>query len=223
MICILLSVIEYLEELSSNPIINSYIKSDMKVVCIPFASDIEWLLKNDYGEFAEKHYLPFSKFGIPKENFHVLKITDREDENKLHLYEADVIYFSGGRMEKIDRLLYFAGLKDYLIELKYNKIFIGESAGALYLQDSYMEVPYIEDQYTKYKRVRKGLDIIKEYDVLVHYDKYNKKHKRNLSIVKLLDMRNHKTVIGLSDKSALVVEYDKCGSKNTYLFGDYTK
>lgn len=210
--CILLSINNFDEEYAYDTI-KDIIKSDMKVLCIPFASDLNWLLKEGKkelargGEFYNKHYKPFGSYGIPTDNFYVAKLSDDEYFIKQKIYEANIIYFSGGYMENILHILNHLNLLDYIEMYKENKIFIGESAGALILQDFYMEVPHIESHYKKYRKKR-GLNITNKVNTIVHYDDKNKKHKFNFKILKLIT-RLDKRVVCLTDSGAIVIIDDE--------------
>ena len=209
--CVLLSVNNIDEEYAFNKL-KDIIKPEMKVLCIPFASDLNWLIDRGkielekYGNFWNNHYKPFSRYGIKEDNFYVIKMYDNEYDIKKMIIEADIIYFSGGYMEKAMRLLYHYNLIDFILSHCENKIFIGESAGALILQDEYMEVPFIEDDYRRYHK-EKGIGIINNMNTIVHYDKYNKKHKLNSIILKLISRR--KKVVCLSNTGGILIDDDK--------------
>lgn len=205
--CILLSNNNFDEQYCFDAM-RRIIKPNMKVVCIPFASDLEWILSEIDGElsyngkFRNEQYKPFREFGIEEGNFHMLIPTDNMEFSKWKLDKADIIYFSGGSMENIESVLKELDLWNYIINISKDKIFIGASAGALILQNIYHEVPFVDPNYTKYKR-KKGLGFAKKICTLVHFDKENKKHIKNYHIVKRRTFR--KKVIGLSDHSALIV------------------
>ena len=109
--CVFLSVNNIDEDYVFNRL-KEYIEPDMKVLCIPFASDLNWLIDKEkselekYGRFWTSHYKPFSKYGITEDNFYVAKIHDNEYELKKIISESDIIYFYGSKMEKLTRLLY---------------------------------------------------------------------------------------------------------------------
>ena len=206
--CVLLSVNNIDEDYAFNRL-KEYIEPNMKVLCIPFASDLNWLIDNEkselekYGRFWTSHYKPFSKYGITEDNFYVAKIHDNEYELKKIISESDIIYFSGGQMEKLIRLLYHYNLIDYLLIHMNEKIFIGESAGALVLQDEYTEVPHIDECYNRYRR-EKGIGIINNMNIIVHYDEQNRKHRRNFRLLKWFGRRG-KNVVCLSNDGAVLI------------------
>ena len=73
--CILLSSHNYNDTLAFNHASN-YIKPNMKVVCLPFASDRHWQINGDFTEYKEKHFSEFSKFGILEENIDIVRLSE---------------------------------------------------------------------------------------------------------------------------------------------------
>lgn len=210
--CLLLSI-NNIDENYIYQVLKEDIIQNMKVLCIPFASDINWLKEkgqtelNVGGDFYNKHFKPFSKYGITENNFYVTKITDDEYFIKQKLIDSNIIYFSGGKPENISFLMYYKNLIDYLLYVKDNKLFIGESAGSMILQDSYTITPHVDPDYKLYYK-KEGLGIIDTTDILVHYDNTNKKHKRNLKITKFFNF-GKKKVIAISDHGAIYIKDDK--------------
>ena len=207
MINILLSNNNFDQEYAFDTLIN-IIKPHMKIVCIPFACDYEWIMNEIDGElsydgkFRNEQYKPFKEFGIEEGNFHVLLPTDTVEFNKWKLSRADIIYFSSGHMENLKYMLKSTQLWDYIIEIAEEKVIMGASAGALILQDTYFEVPHVEDKYTRIKR-RTGLGLVTKQNVLVHFDMKNEAHLKNYRSVRFRTFR--KKIIGLSDNSALII------------------
>ena len=192
--------------------VSQYIKSDMKVVCIPFASDLNWQLQNDYNEYKERHFRVFKSFGISEDNISIVSINDERDTIINKIVESDIVFFSGGFMENALFLINMLNLNIIMDYIKCTKLIIGESAGTLILQDEYNEVPYIEDAYRYYKR-KKGLGFISYYNMMVHYDKNNPKHQENKSYLKNL---NKNITVCLSDSSLMIID-----GKKIQLIGDY--
>lgn len=201
--CILLSSHNYdINKISFSHAAN-YIKPDMKVVCLPFASDIHWQINGDFTEYKEKHFSVFSKFGIPEENIKIVRISESRSKIISMIDEADIVFFSGGYMENAMFVIKSLRLKSYFNKIKEDKLFIGESAGALILQDKYTEIPYIEDAYKRYK-VRSGLGFITGLNIIVHYDPNNVHHRKNKRVVELMDRSREVTV--LEEESMLIIE-----------------
>lgn len=192
--------------------VSRYIKPDMKVVCIPFASDLNWQLQNDYDEYKERHFSVFKSFGISGDNISIVSINDERDTIINKIVESDIVFFSGGFMENALFLINMLNLNIIMDYIKCTKLIIGESAGTLILQDEYIEVPYIEDAYRHYKR-KKGLGFISYYNMMVHYDKNNPKHQENKSYLKNL---NRNITVCLSDSSLMIID-----GKKIQLIGDY--
>ena len=182
--------------------ISKYIKPEMKVLCVPFASDLHWQLQGDYTEYKERHFNVFNSFGITVDNIDILSIYDDSDTMIDKVLGSDIIFFSGGYMENAMYLLDKMKFNLLLPFIKKDKLFMGESAGALILQDIYYEVPHIEDAYKHY-REKTGLGLISDYNIIVHYDENNPKHKENAKHVKNL---NDRITICLSDESIFIVD-----------------
>lgn len=182
--------------------ISNYIEPEMKVLCVPFASDLHWQLQGDYTEYKERHFKVFNSFGITVDNIDILSIHDDTDTMIDKVLGSDIIFFSGGYMENAMYLLDKMKFNLLLPFIKNDKLFMGESAGTLILQDIYYEVPHIEDAYKHY-REKTGLGLISDYNIIVHYDENNPKHKENAKHVKNL---NDRITICLSDESIFIVD-----------------
>lgn len=182
--------------------ISNYIEPEMKVLCVPFASDLHWQLQGDYTEYKERHFNVFNSFGITVDNIDILSIHDDTDTMIDKVLGSDIIFFSGGYMENAMYLLDKMKFNLLLPFIKNDKLFMGESAGTLILQDIYYEVPHIEDAYKHY-REKTGLGLISDYNIIVHYDENNTKHKENAKHVKNL---NDRITICLSDESIFIVD-----------------
>lgn len=192
--------------------VKNYIKPHMKIACIPFASDLNWQLQEDFTEYKNRHFKIFSDFGIPEENISIIKISNGRSKIMDTIIKSDIVFFSGGFMENIMFLTSVYNLKGFFQSIKEHKLFIGESAGTLVLQDSYMEVPYIEEGYKRY-RYMVGLGLIEGYNLMVHYDKYNIYHQKNKDVLEKMEVGK---VIGLTDSSLIIIDDDK-----VELIGDY--
>lgn len=211
--CILMSCMVLDQEYVMNEV-KKIIKPNMKVVCIPFASDLQWLLNGEMDEYKERHYKPFEKYGITERNFYIASIHDDCRHLKRKIRDADIVYFSGGYMENIMFHLENKHLVRFLKLVKDSKIFIGESAGTLVLEDKYIEVPHIEDHYKYYKK-KDGLGIVNNLEVIVHYNPYNELHVKNMEAVKSM---TKKPVVSLTDSGVAIVDNNK-----VKLIGEYYK
>ena len=200
--CILLSSHNYNDNLAFNHASN-YIKPNMKVVCLPFASDIHWQINGDFTEYKERHFSEFSKFGMPEENIDIVRLSESRSKIIEKIDKADIVFFSGGYMENAMFVIKSLRLKSYFNKIKEDKLFIGESAGTLIMQDKYTEVPYIEDEYKNYK-VKNGLGFITGLNIIVHYDPNNIHHRKNKRIVKLMD--RSREVLALKENSMIIID-----------------
>lgn len=183
-------------------ITKEYIKPNMKVVCIPFASELHWQLNGDYTQYKEQHFRVFMDFGIPEENITIAKITDERNILVRKIIESDIIFFSGGYMENFMYLIKQLDLDMIMNYVKHSRLIMGESAGTLVQLDEYIEVPYIEDTYREYK-TKEGLGFLNFYNIVVHYDEHNENHQKNKEIVSSM---NNKMTICLSDESLMIVD-----------------
>ena len=146
------------------------IKPQSKVVCIPFACDMNFLFKEcnkslSYnGEFYNQHYNHFIEYGINKDNFYVVNPSDNIEFIKWKIEHCDVIYLSGGSMKNLKFMLQAFGLWDIIKKLD-NKVIILESASVLVFQETYTVfregIPF----------EHKGLNMFDTVDIFVHYNK----------------------------------------------------
>lgn len=195
--------------------VSEIIKPNMKVVCVPFASEIHWQINGDFTQYKEQHYQVFESFGVEKENISVVKLSMKRREIIRMLKTADIIFFSGGYMENIMFVIKALRLHGVINRLKEHKLFMGESAGTLALLDAYMEVPYIEDDYKKYQ-AKKGLGLLHGYQFIVHYQIDNPKHNKNKEVLAMMDVGRKKKLICLTDNSLFIFD-----NGETKLLGDY--
>jgi peptidase E len=197
--------------------VSKYINEDMKVACVPFASELHWQLNGDFKNYKEQHFRVFEKFGIKRKNIFIVKLSEGRESIIEKIDSADIVFFSGGYMEnfmfivKALRLEFF--MKDYLVD----KLIIGESAGTLVMLDSYAEVPFIEDDYKQYKR-KDGLGYVNNLDIIVHYVKDNEHHKKNRALLEVVNVTMGKEVVCLTDNSLIIVNDDEIE-----FVGDYVK
>lgn len=195
--------------------VSKLIKPDMKVVCVPFASELHWQLNGDFTNYKKSHFPVFNSFGITNKNISIVKLSESREDIIVKLQEADIVFLSGGYMENFMFIIKSLRLEFVFDELKETKIFMGESAGTLVMLNEYMEIPFIEDDYRRFRR-KKGLGIIYGLEIYVHYQKRNKKHRRNKQILALLDSINPKKIICLTDESLMIHN-----NGETKLIGDY--
>lgn len=195
--------------------VSNYIKPGVKVVCVPFASEIHWQINGDFTQYKNQHFQVFESFGVNEEDISVVRLSMKRREIIRMLKEADIVFFSGGYMENIMFVVKALRLHGIINRLKEHKLFIGESAGTLALLNEYMEVPYIEDDYRKYQ-MKKGLGLLYGYQLIVHYQMDNPKHQKNKEVLAMMDVGRQKKLICLTDNSLFI--YD---NGETKLLGEY--
>lgn len=179
------------------------IKPQSKVVCIPFACDMGFLFKEcnkslSYnGEFYNQHYNHFIEYGIDKDNFYVVNPSDNIEFIKWKIEHCDIIYLSGGSMKNLKFMLQAFGLWDVLRKIE-GKVIIGESAGSLMLQKTY--IVFAENGLPNYY---KGLDLV-DTDIFVHYEKDNRTHILNFDTIRMFY-----DAYALPNNGGLIIEENK--------------
>ena len=205
MVNLLLSLNNFDENWCYN-ILKDIIKEDYKVLIVPFSYDEKWLSnESDWSKaFNSKdgtHYKeivsPFLAYGIYENNINwINQFTDSIDLMKEKIKDTDIIFFTGGYPDKM-----MQRFKEYdlIYELEnFKGIMIGASAGAM--------VQISEFHITKdcdYKRYAyyKGLNIIKDFDIEVHFEN---KELQNLSILRCIREKK-KVVYSISNDGAILV------------------
>ena len=180
------------DESWAKEIVSKYISPNDKVLIIPFSfgddisCDKEW--QNSYnitnGKYYESVVTPFVNYGVKEENISWINyFKDTEENAKGKIKESNIIFFTGGLPDKMmSRLIKFDLVDD--IE-NFTGVIIGSSAGAMVQIAEYHITP--DDDYNAFS-YNAGLNIIKNFDIEVHYEgtemqnKYIKKvlkEKRN--------------------------------------------
>ncbi|RDY27107.1 peptidase S51 [Romboutsia weinsteinii] len=151
------------------------IKSNYKVLIAPLSYHEEWLKDNYdwYNTFNPNngsHYKdivsPFLSYGITEDN--IYWINQFEDSREIILDKiesSDIIFFTGGYPDKMmDRFINYGLVK--ALE-NYKGIMIGSSAGAMVqIADYHISQDHDYDEFS----YNKGLNIIKDFDIEVHYE-----------------------------------------------------
>lgn len=151
-----------------------YINSDDKVLIIPFSfgekisSDKNW--HNAYNKCNGKYYesivTPFLNYGIREENITWINyFKDTKETAKVNIRNSNIIFFTGGLPDKmILRLIEF----DLIDNIEsFAGIIIGSSAGAMIQIAEYHITP--DEEYNTFT-YNIGLNLIKDFDVEVHYE-----------------------------------------------------
>ena len=216
MINILLSSYDFNNEYCY-PRLIKYLKSNMKVLIVPLTHNKKYyeqeiLFDSLYNYEKGKDYniicKSFHDFGIYKPNIQVLNpFKDNIEYMKYKIKTSDVLFFTGGcpitfmKMAKKLNILY--DLQNY------KGIVMGASAGAMIQMKEFMTYPNEEKYSHNYYQ---GLGYIKEYDVIVHMDKKDK--KQNIAIDRSLIDRPNVTLLGVKDGECIIFESKKIYKKS---------
>ena len=198
---IMLSDGKFLEDEVCYEGVKNVIKPFSRVVCIPFACSPKFLFeKGDKefsydGDFYKQHYRHFEQYDIS--DFYIINPSDPIGFIEWKIDHCDIIYLSGGSMKVLKFMLQSFGLWDILRKIE-DKVIIGESAGSLMLQKTY--VVFAENGLPNYY---KGLNLV-DIDIFVHYEKDNRTHTSNFNTMKIFD-----DVYALSNNGGLIIEENK--------------
>ncbi len=205
MINILLSLYNF-DEPWCFDILKKIINKNHKVLIIPFSYDDNWLRNGyDWNKYFNKingtHYeeivSPFLTYGIIEENIKWINhFVDNINEMKKKIRSSDIIFFTGGFPEKMmDKFKKY----DLIDELEsYDKIMMGSSAGAMVQISEFLITPDCDYDRFSY---HKGLNLIKSFDILVHFENTE---VQNLSILKNI-RENQKPVYSIPNDGAVIV------------------
>lgn len=192
------------------------IKPDSKVLCFSGA-DLEWQLDNPEellqgGNYYSEQYAPFKSFGITTDHFYIVSPKDDKETIKSRFIYCDIVFLAGGRMCVLQDLLNQFDLWN-LIKM-YDKHIIGVSAGALIQLEKYDITPYIDDDYDYYDTC-KGLGLVKDLRLIVHYNNERKEHQEilqyltDLVIDEMCETNKDIMVVALSDNEGIIIDNDK--------------
>ena len=198
---IMLSDGKFLEDEVCYEGVKNIIKPFSRVVCIPFACSPKFLFeKGDKefsydGDFYKQHYRHFEQYNVS--DFYIINPSDPIGFIEWKIDHCDIIYLSGGSMKVLKFMLQSFGLWDILRKIE-DKVIIGESAGSLMLQKTY--VVFAENGLPNYY---KGLDLV-DTDILVHYEKDNRTHILNFDTIRMFY-----DAYALPNNGGLIIEEDK--------------
>lgn len=190
-------------------IVSKYIKSNDKVLIIPFSfdkkicSDNDW--KNAYSKNNGKYYecivTLFLSYGIREENINWINYFKDTNENaKNKIKNSNIIFFTGGLPDKMMlRLMEFNLIDD--IE-NFTGVIIGSSAGAMIQISEYHITP--DEDYNIFT-YNTGLNLIKEFDIEVHYEGTEIQNK---CIYKVLDEKKD-IVYAIANNGGIIIENEK--------------
>ena len=182
------------------------IKPYHKVLIIPLSYHEEWLNNkqdwyNTFNRFTGTLYIdivsPFLSFGIVEENINwINQFEDSKDVMCSKILDSEIIFFTGGYPDKMMERFIHYGLVEVLEN--YQGIMMGSSAGAMVQIGDYhisKDNDYDEFSYNK------GLNIIKDFDIEVHYED---SFIQNESIARCIKERN-KPVYSIENEGAILV------------------
>lgn len=209
MINILLNLYNFDEEWCFE-ILKGIIKKEYRVLIIPFSfkeehikDEIDW--QKAYNNLCGKYYKdivsPFLSYGIREENIEWMNyFSDTQENAKEKIRNSDVIFFTGGLPDKMmARLQKFELVNE--IE-KYPGIVMGSSAGAMIQISEYHITP--DEDYDIFS-YNKGLDLIKDFDIEVHYEETDIQKEAMKRVIK----EKLKTVYAMKNRGGLIVENNK--------------
>lgn len=192
------------------------INSNSKVLCFSGA-DYNWQINNPKelqqgGKYYKEQYEPFKDFGVTEDHFYIVHPKDDKETIKSRFTYCDIIFLAGGHMCVLDQLLNDFGLWK-LIKVM-DKNVIGISAGALIQLEKYDITPYIDDDYNYYDTC-KGLGLVKDLRLIVHYNNERKEHQEilqyltDLVIDEMCETNKDIMVVALSDNEGIIIDNDK--------------
>ena len=192
------------------------LNENTKVLCFSGA-DYNWQINNPKellqgGNYYNEQYKPFERFNVYKDHFYIVHPNDDAKTIKSRFKYADVIFLAGGHMESLEILLKQFNLWN-IIKIS-DKNVIGISAGALMQLEKYDITPYIDDDYDYYDTC-KGLGLVKDLRLIVHYNNERKEHQEilqyltDLVIDEMCETNKDIMVVALSDNEGIIIDNDK--------------
>ncbi len=203
------------------------INSQTQLVVLPFANHFDYL---SCGEDLYNHFdrdvsnedsiywrtvRPFIDIGINPDRIVVInRFKDHVNliKHKL-LADNTIVYLPGGFPENIVRILKDHKLTD---TIKQCKIVVGESAGSMFWSRRYFVYP--DNDYPRYKCYR-GIKMIKDFVIIPHYNKNDKKIRKNIIVATRRFKKLHREKVYLIEdggwvwydtESKKVVDYKDC-------------
>lgn len=190
-------------------IVSKYIKSNDKVLIIPFSfgekigSDNEWqdAYSKNNGKYYESVVTPFLSYGIKEENINWINyFKDTKENAKNKIRNSNIIFFTGGFPDKMMlRLMEFKFIDD--IE-NFAGVIIGSSAGAMIQISEFHITPDKDYSIFTYNT---GLNFIKDFDIEVHYEGTEIQNK---SIYKVLEEKRKK-VYAITNTGGIIIDNEK--------------
>lgn len=214
MVNMLFSLYNFNEKWAKN-IVSKYINSNNRVLIIPFSfdedikSDMEW--QSEFNKYKGRHYKviekTFSSYGVSEKNIKCINyFKDTKESAKDKIKNSDVIFFTGGLP---DKMMYRLNEFDLINEIEnFKGIIIGSSAGAMIQIKDYHITP--DEDYNTFS-YNKGLNLIKNFDIEVHYEGTETQEKY---INKVLNEKSD-TVYAIKNTGGIIID-----NNVTTLLGD---
>ena len=192
------------------------LNENTKVLCFSGAN-MDWQINNPRellqgGNYYNEQFEPFERFNVSKDHFYIVHPNDDIEMVKSRFMHCDTILLSGGAMSVIETLLNYFGL--WTLMKVSDKHIIGVSAGALIQLEKYDITPYIDDDYNYYDTC-KGLGLVKDLRLIVHYNNERKEHQEilqyltDLVIDEMCETNKDIMVVALSDNEGIIIDNDK--------------
>lgn len=187
-------------------ILQSYLKSEYKVVVIAFSFRPEMVFNPDswnqkYGKetvFYKELLSAFGLFGIQEKQIDFINYyTDCSESAKQKVSQADIIFFTGGLPDYMYERLQKFNLIKTLSE--FGGIVMGYSAGAVIQFSEYFISPIKEYPHFAYYP---GLPYISDFYIEVHYSE-SKIQKDHISLV---FKEKNKPIYAIQDTGAIIVD-----------------
>ncbi|MFA5481866.1 MAG: Type 1 glutamine amidotransferase-like domain-containing protein [Bacilli bacterium] len=148
-------------------------------------------------EYRQKINNEFAAYGIKDEQiFWISYYSTTKDEAIKQIKQADILYFPGGAPDQMMDRIEEWDLTEVLE--KHRKIYMGSSAGAMIQLETYHISP---DQDYKTFRLEKGLNLINDFFIEVHYSKRKKQKKAMRKMRKAY----YKPIYSIPDDGCLIV------------------
>lgn len=187
--------------------LKKYIKSDAKVLILPWAFPVELdkeRFREEYFKKDEKRYNRYIKameqIGVKEAQIEVLSCYEENKiDIKLKIQKADIIFLPGGNPEMFyKKLVDEFGLYKTLKE--YKGIIIGESAGAVLHFGKYFLTE--ENSYYKVFEYYNGIGILEgNFEIDVH----TINSKEYIDKLKHIAKKDQKTIYAILDDGAILV------------------
>lgn len=206
MVNVLLSKYSFNEDWAKNKL-KRYIKSEDKVVIIPFAfnekfisNNTEWqnAYNSDYGKYYREIVTPFMDFGIKENNIKWINyFEDSNEEIKKIIEKSKIVFLTGGLPDKAVSRVIEKKLLNYIDD---NKIIIGASAGALMQLKNYYISP--DKDYSEFLHLN-GIGMIdKDFYIEVHYEGTEIQN----DCIKRILKEKHDTVYAIKDNGGIIID-----------------